>query len=319
MMQSISYRNALIAALMLHILIAIMLLVESTNEHPVLVASAKTEMSQEQPTPIEQQDQAIKAVSVNSQDVMNTVNRLKEERLQQQKAEDQRQRTLTQQAEAARLRRVAEQQHLEKLKDEAAKLAVTRQKQMEEDNLHLKQLAKQKVEQEKQLSEMKNQQIQMQKRQQQEKDKLVELQRKKASELARINQEKEIKATEDLAQKERAATAAAQQATLNAEKMARTAGEVDKYKALIIGAISRQWILPENANSGMSSQFRIRLAPNGVVLEVNLTRSSGDSILDRSAQSAIYKASPLPVPNDPETFNLFRDISLTVRPESARG
>ena len=96
-------------------------------------------------------------------------------------------------------------------------------------------------------------------------------------------------------------------------------GEVDKYKALIIDSISRQWILPENANGNLSSQFRIRLAPNGAVLDVNLTRSSGDAILDRSAQSAIYKASPLPVPSDPATFNLFRDISLTVRPENARG
>ena len=106
---------------------------------------------------------------------------------------------------------------------------------------------------------------------------------------------------------------------MDAQNNARVAGEVDKYKALIIGAISRQWILPENANSSQSSQFRIRLAPNGAVLEVSLTRSSGDAILDRSAQSAIYKASPLPVPSDPTTFNLFRDISLTVRPENARG
>lgn len=53
--------------------------------------------------------------------------------------------------------------------------------------------------------------------------------------------------------------------------------------------------------------------------EVTLTRSSGDPLLDRSAQTAIYKASPLPVPTDSETFNLFRDISLTVRPEQVRG
>jgi len=69
----------------------------------------------------------------------------------------------------------------------------------------------------------------------------------------------------------------------------------------------------------MSSQFRIRLAPDGMVLQVSLTRSSGDPLLDRSAQTAIYKASPLPVPTDAETFNLFRDISLTVRPEQVRG
>ena len=102
-------------------------------------------------------------------------------------------------------------------------------------------------------------------------------------------------------------------------RSARIAGEVDKYKALIIGAIGRQWILPENIDPHLSSQFRIHLAPNGVVLEVSLTKSSGDPILDRSAQAAIYKASPLPVPSDSGTFNLFREISLTVKPENVRG
>ena len=317
MIESIGYRNAFIAAVMLHVLIAIMLLVESSSSRPVLMASTKTESNLATPLTIEPQQQAIKAVSVDSRDVMDTVNRLKEERLQKQHAEEKRQRTLTQQAESARLRRVEEQHHLEKLKAEASKLAIMHQKQMAEEQNHLKELARQKVEQEKQLEAMKNQQVQMKKQQIQEKNKLAELQKNKATELARINQAKEVKAKEDLPQKEHAAAVA--EAALNAENNAHIAGEVDKYKALIIGAISRQWILPENVNSGLSSQFRIRLAPNGIVLEVNLMRSSGDAILDRSAQSAIYKASPLPVPSDPAAFNVFRDISLTVRPESARG
>lgn len=125
------------------------------------------------------------------------------------------------------------------------------------------------------------------------------------------------KAKAELAEKRR--QAAAQQAADDAAKRARLAGEVDKYKAMIVNAIGRQWILPENVNNSLSSQFRIRLAPDGAVLEVTLTRSSGDPVLDRSAQTAIYKASPLPVPTDPETFDIFRDISLTVRPENVRG
>ena len=158
----------------------------------------------------------------------------------------------------------------------------------------------------------------MQKQQAQAAQKFAELQNKKAEVLARETQLRALKAKEALEQKQQQA-AASQQAALTAENNARMAGEVDKYKALIIDSISRQWILPENANGNLSSQFRIRLAPNGAVLDVSLTRSSGDAILDRSAQSAIYKASPLPVPSDPSTFNIFRDISLTVRPENARG
>ena len=174
-------------------------------------------------------------------------------------------------------------------------------------------MAKQKEIQKKELAEVKKQQLE-------EAKKLADLQKKKTEELARKEEERQAKAKEESEKKQQAAAAAAaKEASLKAEKDAALAGEVNKYKALIISAISRQWILPENVDSHLSSQFRIRLAPNGVVLEVSLTRSSGDPILDRSAQSAIYKASPLPVPTDPDTFNLFRDISLTVRPESARG
>jgi len=327
MIDLINYRNAFIAAITLHVLIAIMLLIESTNTRPVLVAAKQTQASQQQSTVIEE-EKAIKAVSVSSEEVMKTVNHLKEERLHQQQAEENRQKALDQKAEAARKARVAEQQRLDKLKNEAAKLAIAREKQLAEEQQRLKQLAAEKAAQEKSLADMKKQNEQLQKKQQQETAKLAELQKraelqkktelqkKKEAELAQAEQVKAAKAKDDLAQKQKLAS---QQAALNAEKNARMAGEVDKYKALIINAISRQWILPENANSNLSSQFRIRLAPNGVVLEVSLTRSSGDPILDRSAQSAIYKASPLPVPSDPDTFNLFRDISLTVRPESAKG
>lgn len=316
MMQNTSYRNAFYVALFLHILIAILMAHESSTSHPVVTSEAKTSPNQSQPMAIAQPEQAIKAVSVDNNEVMNTVNRLKEARLHQQQAEQRRQQVLASQAQAARRERIEEQKQLQKLKTEAAKLAKAHEQKLAEEKRHLKQLAAQKQEQEKRLAEMKQQQEVLKKQQQLEAVKLAEMKKAKAAELLHANQMKEAKAKEDLAKKQQAA---AQQAAIDAQNNARLAGEVDKYKALIIGAISRQWILPENADKALSSQFRIRLAPNGVVLEVNLTRSSGDSILDRSAQSAIYKASPLPVPSDPATFNLFRDISLTVRPENARG
>lgn len=318
MSETLSYRSAFFTALGLHLLIAFLLMFESGHQRPVLMSSNQPEMTQTESMAMEQPAQAIKAVSVDNQEVMQTIQRLQEEKRAQRQAEENRQRMLTQQAEEARNKRIQEQQQLAKLKDEAAKLAIARQKQIVEEQNRLKQLAQEKAEQEKHLAEMKQQQIKLQK-QQQEAEKLAQLKKKQEEELARANEARALKAKAELAQKQQAAVAAAQQAALDSQKNMRIAGEVDKYKAMIINAISRQWILPENVNSSLSSQFRIRLAPNGVVLDVNLTRSSGDPILDRSAQSAIYKASPLPVPTDPDAFNIFRDISLTVRPESARG
>lgn len=187
----------------------------------------------------------------------------------------------------------------------------------------LKQLAEQKALEAKRIEELKKQKDELVKQQQLEAKKLADLNKKKLAEKVQAEKEKTelAKKAEMDRKKQEAAEAAAKQAQAaqNAERQARMAGEVDKYKALIVNAIGRNWILPENVDSSLSSQFRIRLAPDGMVLQVTLTRSSGDPLLDRSAQTAIYKASPLPVPADPETFNLFRDISLTVRPEQVRG
>ena len=69
--ESLSYRNSFFAAVTLHVLIAIALLIEATNTRPVLVASKQPQASQSQPLALEQKE-TIKAVSVNSEDVMKT-------------------------------------------------------------------------------------------------------------------------------------------------------------------------------------------------------------------------------------------------------
>lgn len=92
-------------------------------------------------------------------------------------------------------------------------------------------------------------------------------------------------------------------------------GEIDKYKTLIIQAISQKWIVPPNLDKGLETKLVVRLAPGGMVLDVKIVQSSGNSALDLSAQTAVYKASPLPVPPDNSLFDQFRTINLTVRPE----
>ena len=306
MIDLVNYRVAFITALTLHLLLAIFLLMDPSNERPVLKAEARNEAPRNTVVQAKAEEQAIKAVSVDSEEVMAKVKQLQAERDHARAVEANRQRQLALQAEAARKQRVLEQKKLENLKAEAEKIAIARKKQAAEEQERLKQLAKQKVVEEKRIAEMKEEQKKLQKQQ----DAL------KIAAAAKEVEDREAKARE---LKAKAQQAAAQQAARDIADKARVAGVVDKYKALIINAISQQWILPDNADRRLSSQFRIRLAPNGTVLEVSLLRSSGDSILDRSAQSAIYKASPLPVPNDAATFNLFREISLTVRPENVRG
>ncbi len=93
-------------------------------------------------------------------------------------------------------------------------------------------------------------------------------------------------------------------------------GVVDKYKALIVQAIGEKWIVPVQANKHLYTQLMIRLAPSGLVLDVQVTKTSGDPSLDSSARAAVLKASPLPVPSDATAFNSFRQFVLKVKPEN---
>lgn len=319
MIRESDYRKAFIAALVMHLLLGMLLLTDSSSQRPVLTQESRNEPGQIKPLALSEkpEPEIVRAVSVNNQEVMATVNRLKEERAQQIKAEQSRQAALNRQAEQARKARVMEQQRLARLKDESEKLAIARKKQIEEEKKRLKELSLQKEQEKKNLQKLKAQQQQMEKKQKEDAARLAEL--NKAKEDAKLKEEQARLARESELAKEKQAQAARDEANREASRQARMAGEVNKYRAMILNAISQRWIVPENVDRTLSSQFHIRLAADGSVLEVSLIRSSGDSILDRSAQTAIYKASPLPVPGDPDMFASFRDINLTVRPENVRG
>lgn len=95
-----------------------------------------------------------------------------------------------------------------------------------------------------------------------------------------------------------------------------TQGIVDKYKALILQAIGQHWLVPPNVNKKLSCELLIRVAPGGIVLDVQLIKSSGDEALDHSARTAVFKASPLPVPTETDAFAAFREFVLKVKPEN---
>lgn len=101
----------------------------------------------------------------------------------------------------------------------------------------------------------------------------------------------------------------------NATAMQQNAGLIDKYKSLIKQAISQQWIVPQNLPNNISCVLDIRLAPGGTVIAVTVLQSSGNAALDNSAVAAVNKASPLPVPTDPGSFDQFRELHLTVKPD----
>lgn len=112
-----------------------------------------------------------------------------------------------------------------------------------------------------------------------------------------------------------------QQLTQERKQLAKAAGanrnlsEIEKYKALIIQTISQQWIVPDGVDKNATCILLITLAPGGNVIGVQLLQESGNGALDRSAKTAVLKASPLPVPKNLALFDSFRTIKLIVHPK----
>jgi len=93
-------------------------------------------------------------------------------------------------------------------------------------------------------------------------------------------------------------------------------GQINKYKALILQAISQNWVVPVHANKKLFCELMIRVAPGGMVMDVKVIKTSGDRSLDSSARAAVLKASPLPVPGKDKEFEAFRQFVLKVKPEN---
>ncbi len=70
------------------------------------------------------------------------------------------------------------------------------------------------------------------------------------------------------------------------------------------------------APAGLSCLIRVKLIPGGEVVDAKVVRSSGDPLFDRSVETAVLKASPLPMPADVAMFKYFREINFNFNPDT---
>lgn len=230
---------------------------------------------------LQQSDKILQAVSVNQDQVDREISALKNQQQKNQAAMQAKLTALQQQAAAAAKLKQQQEQALAALK--AQQQAAVKQQQ---DALA-------KLQQQQQSAQKQLQATQQQAKQQANAQKQLQMAAKSS-----MQQELNQDATQ-----------------LNQAKQQQVNSELAKYTELIRQAISQQWIIPANTNRQASCILEIKLAPGGVVSDVQVKQSSGDDILDRSAITAVYKASPLPVPTDPALFKLMQDIQLKVQPD----
>ena len=111
-------------------------------------------------------------------------------------------------------------------------------------------------------------------------------------------------------QAHRAAAAAAAAAAAKAQSA------IARYKVLIRQKVEQNWVRPLDTRKGMKCVVRVKLVQGGDVLEAEVVQSSGDPVFDRSVENAVYRASPLPLPDDSTLFPYFRELEFTFKPES---
>lgn len=102
-----------------------------------------------------------------------------------------------------------------------------------------------------------------------------------------------------------AAAEAEQRAASNKRGMA-------DYANKIRGKVRGNMILPLGIQGNPEAIFIVDQLPDGEVLAVKIKRSSGNVTLDRAIETAIFKSSRLPKPDDPSLFQ--RTLEIKYKP-----
>jgi len=234
--------------------------------------------------------------------------RLKREQEKRQRAEQQRK------AEVERKRRVEaekKRQAEQKKADIEKKRKAELKKKVEAEKARKAEIARKQAKAE---AEKKRKAEEARKKVQAEKKRKAEEARKKAAAEKKHKAEEARKKAE--AEREMRERLAAEQERLRAQRDSAMQRMIDEYGLYIKEKVQRSWIRPSGSSASLSCVVNVRLIPGGEVVDVKIVRSSGNAAFDRSVEAAVFKASPLPVPKDPEVMEKFRSITFEFNPDS---
>ena len=102
------------------------------------------------------------------------------------------------------------------------------------------------------------------------------------------------------------------------EEIKSSVEEISYYSNLIRDQVIINWKQPSSAKKGMSAEILITLVPTGEIVQVKLTKTSGNQAFDSSALNAIQKVSKFDgLDMGRRLFdNNFRKFTLVFNPEN---
>ena len=142
-----------------------------------------------------------------------------------------------------------------------------------------------------------------------EKKKKLEAEKKKKAEAEKKKKAEAVKKKKEAERKKR-----------EAEQVQRERDEQEAVSAFgaVAWAIQEEvrtnWNPPAGDFEGFSVLFTIRVDREGNVTSVTMVRSSGNARFDESAENAIYKASPLPIPGEPRFYEYLKEFDFKFSP-----
>lgn len=301
------YFPAFVLALVLHLSIIAVFFIKSPQDSETPVIKQKEE-------PV-----IIDAMVLDESVVIAKAKELKEleenKEQQQQKQQDDYTKKLAQEElllKQIKVKRQQAEQEAKKQADQRLKAAQEEQKKLQDIKHKLA------LEKKKQLEIAKKHEADEKKRLAEEK---IAAEEKRKQEVARLEAEKQKKiaaAKKQKAAQEKLRADAAREKEKNRIRAenARIAKKASaQATALIKRKVTQNWNRPGSVTTKLKCKIRIGLIPSGDVMSVVLIESSGNALFDESAERAVRKASPLPVPKDVKVFKNFRSFILEFAPD----
>lgn len=175
---------------------------------------------------------------------------------------------------------------------------------------------------EKQLEKINQEKLAQLEQEKQEKIKLkkAKQEQEKQERLAKIEQIKK----QEQEQREQAKQEAERLALLKSQQAQQAQDEhqqllriIDRYALLMRAKIHQNWRRPVGMDNLYKCKVAVKLRANGEVISARVIDSSGNIEFDRSAELAILKSSPLPMPPDEKMRTPFNQFTFTFEPETA--
>jgi colicin import membrane protein len=145
----------------------------------------------------------------------------------------------------------------------------------------------------------------------------------KAASARRAEQEaqaRKLKEATDREARARAEDKAKREAELQAQlaseervNAARASKAMAAWQALIQDRVQRAWIRPPSARLGVNCEVHVTQVPGGVVTGVQIGSCNGDDAVRASIETAVYRASPLPMPSNADLFD--RNLRFDFHPD----